>query len=207
MSHTIRLVPHPEPPHHIPILKCSNQVHHVHTQRRARSPTPIIVSSRTQPAPPGYRDTLRHAASFLLRELNGPRPTRASQPWSLSSPVFPPSGSSSQTGSFFGSGIAVILAAAQEIWDECDLRFRALARSERVWARVSRVGQYGGSVSNLAGASHSNMSMNNLNSVNGISAFSAAGEERERILFAEAVRDGYVRCFIIFSFISTISDA
>ena len=65
----------------------------------------------------------------------------------------------------------------------------------------------GGSVSNLAGASHSNMSMNNLNSVNGTSAFSAAGEERERRLFAEAVRDGYVRCFIIFSFISTVSDA
>ena len=49
--------------------------------------------------------------------------------------------------------------------------------------------------------------MNNVNSVNGISAFSAAGEERERILFAEAVRDGYVRCFILFSFISTVSDA
>ena len=175
---------------------------HAHTQRRATSPTPVIVSFGTQPAPPGYCDTFWLAASLLQRELNGPRSTHTSQPCSPSH-VFPPSGSTS----YLGSGSVAILAAAQEIWDECDLRFRALARSERVWARVGGVGQYGGSVLNLAGASHSNMSMNNLNSVNGTSAFSAAGEEREWRLFAEAVRDGYVRCFIIFSFISTVSDA
>lgn len=65
-------------------------------------------------------------------------------------------------------------------WEEIEIRMRALARLERVW-----------------GKSGSGMSSSSqLASVSGLSSsgLSAGGEERERRLFCEAVRDGYVLC-------------
>ncbi|KAI0306148.1 hypothetical protein B0F90DRAFT_1814941 [Multifurca ochricompacta] len=59
--------------------------------------------------------------------------------------------------------------------DEVEVRMRALARLERIWGR--------------SGAS-SNGSATQL----GVMGASAAGEERERRLFTEALRDGYVLC-------------
>lgn len=66
-------------------------------------------------------------------------------------------------------------------WEEVEFRTRALVRSERTWAKSGSV--YGGSSSNL-------------NSVVGAtsSGLSAGGEERERRIFCEALRDGFVLC-------------
>lgn len=65
-------------------------------------------------------------------------------------------------------------------WEEVEFRTRNLTRSERTWAKG---GVYGGSTSNLS-------------SVGGItsSGLSSGGEERERRLFCEALRDGFVLC-------------
>ncbi|KAJ7224296.1 STE/STE11/cdc15 protein kinase [Mycena pura] len=60
-------------------------------------------------------------------------------------------------------------------WEEVEVRIRALARLERIWGRSGV-----GSSSNL-----------NLNTSSGISV---GGEERERRLFTEALRDGFVLC-------------
>jgi hypothetical protein len=66
-------------------------------------------------------------------------------------------------------------------WEEVEFRTRALARSERTWVKSG--GVIGGSTSNL-------------NSPGGMtsSGLSAGGEERERRLFCEALRDGFVLC-------------
>ncbi|KAH9941507.1 Pkinase-domain-containing protein [Amylocystis lapponica] len=65
-------------------------------------------------------------------------------------------------------------------WEEVEVRMRALARLERIW-----------------GKSGSGMnSSTQLSTVGGLSSsgLSAGGEERERKLFCEAIRDGYVLC-------------
>lgn len=61
-------------------------------------------------------------------------------------------------------------------WEEVEIRMRALSRLERIW-----------------GKSGANGSSSNLPNV-GASGLSASGEERERRLFAEALRDGFVLC-------------
>ncbi|OBZ73803.1 hypothetical protein A0H81_05896 [Grifola frondosa] len=68
-------------------------------------------------------------------------------------------------------------------WEEVEVRMRALARLERVW------GKSGGGMS----------SSSQLNSVSALSSsgLSAGGEERERRLFCEALRDGYVLCKLV----------
>ncbi|KAG6821432.1 hypothetical protein H0H93_010156 [Arthromyces matolae] len=63
-------------------------------------------------------------------------------------------------------------------WDEVEVRTRALSRAERIWGK-SKVAT-GGSSSNLGTSGGSNMGIN--------------GDERERRLFADALRDGYVLC-------------
>ncbi|KAF8074848.1 STE/STE11/cdc15 protein kinase [Lyophyllum atratum] len=63
-------------------------------------------------------------------------------------------------------------------WEGVEVRTRALARSERIW------GKSGG----IAGGSSSN-----LNSPGG-SGISLSAEERERRLFSEALKDGFVLC-------------
>jgi hypothetical protein len=60
-------------------------------------------------------------------------------------------------------------------WEEVEIRLRQLARLERIWGK-----------SGAAGASQSNFAPG--------SSFSAGGEDRERKLFAEALKDGYVLC-------------
>ncbi|KAJ7483233.1 hypothetical protein FB451DRAFT_949623, partial [Mycena latifolia] len=60
-------------------------------------------------------------------------------------------------------------------WDEVEVRVRALARLERIWGKSGI-----GSSSNLT-----------LGTPAGVSV---GGEERERRLFAEALRDGFVLC-------------
>lgn len=61
-------------------------------------------------------------------------------------------------------------------WDEVEMRVRALARLERIWGKSG----IGGSSSNLT-----------LGAPAGVSV---GGEERERRLFTEALRDGFVLC-------------
>ncbi|KAH9913912.1 uncharacterized protein B0H18DRAFT_1047052 [Fomitopsis serialis] len=65
-------------------------------------------------------------------------------------------------------------------WEEVEMRMRSLARLERVW------GKSGGGMG----------SSSQLSSAGGLSSsgLSASGEERERRLLTEALRDGYVLC-------------
>ncbi|KAJ7155370.1 Pkinase-domain-containing protein [Mycena crocata] len=60
-------------------------------------------------------------------------------------------------------------------WEEVEVRVRALARLERIWGKS-------------AGASSSNLTLSTP------SGISVGGEERERRLFTEALRDGFVLC-------------
>ncbi|EMD38930.1 hypothetical protein CERSUDRAFT_112640 [Gelatoporia subvermispora B] len=68
-------------------------------------------------------------------------------------------------------------------WEDVEVRMRALARLERVWGKS---GSAMGSTTQL-------------NSVSGLtsSGLSAGGEEREKRLFCEALRDGYVLCQLV----------
>jgi len=66
--------------------------------------------------------------------------------------------------------------------EEVEVRMRALARLERVWGKSGASAN--GSVTQLGAAG---------SGIIGGSA-SAVGEERERRLFTEALRDGYVLC-------------
>ncbi|KAL5531353.1 hypothetical protein ACEPAG_4230 [Sanghuangporus baumii] len=139
--------------------------------RRATSPTPPLSA--------GHRDIIRHAASILLRELSGPRPRAL--PRSPSSPSSSSQPATPLQALFPSSTSAPTLAQeawTPEIWDECEARLRLLARAERV--RLG--GPYGGSAVSLVGAGAVVGSVN------------SAGEEREKRVFAEAVRDGYVLC-------------
>jgi len=67
--------------------------------------------------------------------------------------------------------------------EEVEVRMRALARLERVWGKSGASAN--GSVTHL-GATGSG--------IVGGTAVSTSGEERERRLFSEALRDGYVLC-------------
>lgn len=176
-----------------------------HNQRllpSSPSPTPTGTQPTqvTQPSP--FRDTLRHATSLLVRELAGPRPrTTAAVPpspsllLSHSSIPMTPSQSSSSTSPSHGTGLT------GEIWEECEVRLRALVRAERVWGRSGgRFGTSSTSINNMQNGS--SVSINTLSNGNGNAVvggtsgggLSGAGEERERRVFAEAVRDGYVLC-------------
>ncbi|KAG5641912.1 hypothetical protein DXG03_003979 [Asterophora parasitica] len=62
-------------------------------------------------------------------------------------------------------------------WEQVEVRMRALARAERVW------GKSGG----ISGSSSSNLKP-------GGSGISLSAEERERRLFGDALRDGFVLC-------------
>ncbi|EEB95642.1 hypothetical protein MPER_05351 [Moniliophthora perniciosa FA553] len=66
--------------------------------------------------------------------------------------------------------------SGQRDWEEVELRTRALARLERIWGKSG------------VSASSSNVNVNVLPMSS--SGLSAAGEERERRLFTEALRDG-----------------
>lgn len=70
-------------------------------------------------------------------------------------------------------------------WDGVEVRMRPLARLERIWGKSGTQ------------ASSSNVNVSGLSS----SGLSASGEERERRLFGEALRDGFVlcQCVIFFS--------
>jgi len=64
-------------------------------------------------------------------------------------------------------------------WEEVEVRMRSLARLERIWGK-----------SGAASASTASISGPGTTS----SGISAGGEERERKLFCEALRDGFVLC-------------
>ncbi|ESK96507.1 cell division control protein [Moniliophthora roreri MCA 2997] len=70
--------------------------------------------------------------------------------------------------------------SGQRDWEEVELRTRALARLERIWGKSG------------VSASSSNVNVNVLPMSS--SGLSVAGEERERRLFTEALRDGFVLC-------------
>jgi len=65
-------------------------------------------------------------------------------------------------------------------WGEVEARTRALARLERIWSKSGNSGF--GSSTNISTAALSS------------SGLTASGEEREKRLFCEALRDGYVLC-------------
>ena len=75
------------------------------------------------------------------------------------------------------------MEAGQSDWGEVEVRTRALARLERVWSKSGV-------------CSSTNVSTAALASFSGLTA---SGEERERRLFCEALRDGYVLCQCVFS--------
>jgi hypothetical protein len=64
-------------------------------------------------------------------------------------------------------------------WGEVEVRTQSLVRLERIWTKSG----FSTSSSNLNNASGSSSS-----------GLSAGGEERERRLFCEALRDGFVLC-------------
>lgn len=64
-------------------------------------------------------------------------------------------------------------------WEEVERRLHPLSRLERIWG-----------MSSISSASNLNMSTSGMSS----SGFSAAGEERERRVFCDALRDGFVLC-------------
>ncbi|GAW00435.1 cell division control protein [Lentinula edodes] len=66
-------------------------------------------------------------------------------------------------------------------WEGVEVRMRSLARLERIWGKSG------------VQASSSNVNVNGLSS----SGLSASGEERERRLFTEALRDGFVLCHLL----------
>ena len=106
--------------------------------------------SLSGPPNPEHRELIRTAASVLCKEMI----------------KIPPNMSQSDSGI--------------KDWEEVEFRTRALARSERTWAKSG--GVHGGSTSNLNATPGTTSS--------GLSA----GEERERRLFCEALRDGFVLC-------------
>ncbi|KAF5383862.1 hypothetical protein D9615_003632 [Tricholomella constricta] len=63
-------------------------------------------------------------------------------------------------------------------WEEVEVRVRALSRAERVWGKSGGIA--GGSSSNLTSPGGSGMSI--------------SAEERERRLFGDSLRDGFVLC-------------
>ena len=78
-------------------------------------------------------------------------------------------------------------------WEEVEVRVRGLVRLERIWGRSG--GRFGGSSSNVGAGTMSNFSATNLSSSNLTSGGgSTGGEEREKRLFCEALKDGYVLC-------------
>ena len=78
------------------------------------------------------------------------------------------------------------MEAGQRNWGEVEVRTRELARLERVWSKSERSGV----------CSSTNVSTAALSSCSGLTA---NGEERERRLFCDALRDGYVLCQCVFS--------
>ncbi|KAF8809477.1 hypothetical protein BYT27DRAFT_7094067 [Phlegmacium glaucopus] len=73
--------------------------------------------------------------------------------------------------------------AGSREWGEVEVRTRALARLERIWNKSGNSGF--GSSANVSTAALSS------------SGLTASGEERERRLFCDALRDGYVLCQIM----------
>lgn len=59
-------------------------------------------------------------------------------------------------------------------WEEVEVRLQPLVRLERIWGKSGSV--FGGSASQIQNGS------------------GAGGEERERRVFCEALRDGFVLC-------------
>ena len=68
--------------------------------------------------------------------------------------------------------------------EEIELRLRALARLGRVWGK-------NGGACNVNGAS--NTAITGFGGL-GVGGISSVGEDRERRLFSEALKDGYVLC-------------
>ena len=70
--------------------------------------------------------------------------------------------------------------------EEIELRLRALARLERVWGKSGGVNTNG--VPNTSGSA--------ITGFGGLGAggVSSLGEDRERRLFSESLKDGYVLC-------------
>ncbi|KAJ3839692.1 Pkinase-domain-containing protein [Lentinula raphanica] len=76
---------------------------------------------------------------------------------------------------------AIQTESGRRDWEGVEVRMRALVRLERIWGKSGMP------------ASSSNVDVNGLSS----SGLSASGEERERRLFAEALRDGFVLCHLL----------
>ncbi|KAF9563140.1 hypothetical protein CPC08DRAFT_761081 [Agrocybe pediades] len=75
-------------------------------------------------------------------------------------------------------------------WDEVESRVRGLVRLERTWAPAGRAASPGLGTLSTARRSSLDIASSGANS-------SASAEDRERRLFCEALRDGYVLCYLM----------
>lgn len=70
--------------------------------------------------------------------------------------------------------------------EEIELRLGALARLERIWGKNGGANAHG--VSNTSGSAVAGFGGL------GVGGVSSVGEDRERRLFSDALKDGYVLC-------------
>ncbi|KAF7308545.1 Cell division control protein [Mycena chlorophos] len=136
-------------------------------REESSSPTPIRPRSRTPSQQrPGYSTRQSNASTTSLSGPSNPehRDLIRTATSMLCKEIVKPPAHMARTES------------GQRDWEEVEVRMRALARLERIWGKSG----VGGSSSNLT-----------LGQPSGISVGS---EERERRLFTEALRDGFVLC-------------
>ncbi|KAG8889264.1 hypothetical protein FRB98_005077 [Tulasnella sp. 332] len=110
------------------------------------------------------RETMRLAATFVIREMAKPPPAAM-----RSSPTSP-----------YGGLAGAPAGVKADPWEEVEIRLQPLARMERLWERSGVIGTI------RAGSSAT------VNTTAGATTVSSGSEERERRAFCEAFRDGYV---------------
>ncbi|KAG9018377.1 hypothetical protein FRB93_000080 [Tulasnella sp. JGI-2019a] len=128
----------------------------------ARNPS-LTSLAGTRALSPG-RETMRSAASFVVREMAKPPPATM-----RSSPTSP-----------YGGLAGAPAGVKADPWEEVEIRLQPLARLERLWGRSG----IAGTISNGSNAT--------VNNATGTITVSSGSEERERRIFCEALRDGYV---------------
>ncbi|KAG8908638.1 hypothetical protein FRB99_004926 [Tulasnella sp. 403] len=136
------------------------------THGRHPSTSSLLGSAILSP----QREAMRHAASFIVKEMAKP----------------PPAIFKSITTSPYGGLAGAPAGVKIDPWEEVDRRLAPLARLERIWGKS-------GVPNGSAIGSHGNASSVTVNGAGtGAMTISGGGEERERRIFSEALRDGYV---------------
>ena len=113
------------------------------------------------------RELMRAAASFVVREMSKPLPAMLK-----AASLISPYGGLAGAPSTIKGGV--------DPWEEVEKRLQTLARAARIWGRSGV-----GSLSSSPPMSGSSVTVNVMPSAGG-------NEEKERRLFCDALRDGYV---------------